>query len=126
MSIKVAVYGSLRQGHGNHKLMIFSESLGTHTFTDNFVMISLGGFPGIIPSRDKHDIVVEVYNIDNDTLLALDQLEGEPNFYKRQQITGQGEELEGAWIYILQRNYQEEGGQECVTSGDWSRYRGFE
>lgn len=111
--ILVAVYGSLREGLGNHRLLASSEKVGTYRVKLPYYMISLGGFPGLIPCDDTNWITVEVYEVTEDTFANLDRLEGYPNFYDRVQVTV-GEHT--PWIYHLPSDY---GTGPVVESGDW-------
>lgn len=117
---KVAVYGTLRKGFGNHVLLLNSEFIGQETLSVPYVMHSLGGFPGLVPSDNNHDIVFEIYNVDDKTLRSLDMLEGysgdeEWDFYSRTTIdTSVGKAL----VYYLKEN---DG--EIIESGDWYLYK---
>ena len=57
---KIAVYGTLKMGFGNHRLIQNCRYLGEDTLK-NFDMYSLGGFPGVI--HGKGEIKVEVYEL---------------------------------------------------------------
>ena len=83
----VAVYGSLREGYGNHRLLINSQKYGGTFLTDElFDLYSFGGFPAITLNGSKN-IVVELYKIDNElTAKRLDMLEGYPDFYNKKTI----------------------------------------
>lgn len=113
----VAVYGSLRQGMGNHRLLQDGEAafLGTERVS-GFQMYSMGGFPFITPAEGE--IRIELYKVDRDTMLRLDRLEGYPSFYDRKLIqTSKGQ----AWIYfIVGKNLSN---YEPVASGDWVLFR---
>lgn len=98
--MKVAVYGTLREGEGNHRVMNVArgELVGT-TRLSGYVMHSLhGGFPGV--KRGEGTVVVEVYELPD--VRALDYLEGynekhpENGLYDRH-ITNT--EFGDAWIY---------------------------
>lgn len=98
--MKVAVYGTLRRGFGNNRLLHDSDYLGTEELT-GFEMYSLGAFPAVKAGNGK--IEVEVYEIQDRTLQALDILEGyngrySPfNMYNRDKVlTKHGE----AFIYV--------------------------
>lgn len=113
----VAVYGTLRQGFGNHRLLKHgcAELMGRFRVKLPFYMESLGGFPGLIPSGDRHNITVEVYQVDKETMNSLDILEGYPRFYDKKRV--QVEDYD-AWIYFL----PEPLGRTVVQSGDWLDY----
>lgn len=116
----VAVYGSLRQGLGNSYLLKDSEHLLTAREDVNFHMISLGGYPALIKDEVKHSIVFEVYAVSRAEFQRLDQLEGYPNFYSREQVNVGGHT---AWVYCMReaRGWFEQGDPE-VTSGDWVKH----
>ena len=115
----VAVYGSLRKGLGNHRLLSTSESLGTHVVNIPFKMVSLGGFPALVPQDDSHEITVELYTSDDpDVYSSLDMLEGYPSFYNRKKIAVDGKP---AWVYFIE-SHEYVRGRDVVESGDWSNF----
>jgi|TARA_B110000503_G_scaffold142414_1_gene239140 gamma-glutamylcyclotransferase (GGCT)/AIG2-like uncharacterized protein YtfP len=121
MNTKVAVYGSLRKGFGNHVLLSQSELIGTTQTPKEFRMFSLGAFPGV--GTGTSSIKVEVYRVNEETLARLDRLEGyhgptSRNFYEREVVMT---EFGQALMYTL-RDERYKGHDE-VTSGDWVEYR---
>ena len=97
---KVFVYGTLKMGFGNHRLLENSELLGEETTDPRYTMVSLGGFPGVLKGGNTK-IHGEVYAVNELTMKHLDRLEGYPNFYNRKTIeTKYGD----AWIYYLPRD----------------------
>ena len=114
MSELVAVYGSLREGFGNHSLLGDSQLKSEEVLEGEYTMLHLGGFPGVV-LEGTTPITVEVYEIDEDTFSRLDMLEGYPSFYNRKQV----ETRAGmAWIYYLHCN--DEWTNTFVPSGDWA------
>ena len=112
----VAVYGSLRHGLGNHRLLQGAEFKGLDTTQPEWTMYSLGGFPGLMQEGET-PITIEVYEVDVDTFARLDGLEGYPRFYNRVEIdTIYGK----AWIYFLQDNSYRD--HSIVQSGDWKSF----
>lgn len=111
----VAVYGSLRKGLGNHRVISQDsthELLSTERI-GGWEMYSYGGFPYI--SQGEGEITIEVYKVDDKTLVPLDRLEGYPSFYNRMQVeTSQGL----AWIYYINQG----SNNRPVLSGDWVRH----
>jgi gamma-glutamylcyclotransferase (GGCT)/AIG2-like uncharacterized protein YtfP len=119
----VFVYGTLRKGFGNHRLL---ENPGVRylgkDYLTGFRMVSCGGFPAIFPvgpvQSDSDDIIMgELYEVDDDTMYNLDRLEGVPFHYQRVKATT----VNGtdAWVYV-----QDEGGSRTpVPSGDWMTTR---
>ena len=127
MSELVAVYGSLRKGLGNHRVLGDSKLVSTG-IVQGFGMYSMGGFPALTTLANKTDVVVEVYEVDNDTMRRLDRLEGYPHFYNRVPVPihlNEGEDgVESyltAWIYFIDDKFPE---KSFVESGDWVEYYG--
>jgi len=115
---KIAVYGSLRQGLHNHYLIEDSKLLGIFITPQIFSLYTLGGFPGL-KTDGKTAVVMEVYEVDDQTARRVDQLEGyNPNsknnsFYDKIIIdTPYGE----AGVYIYVSDISE---NRLVKSGDW-------
>ncbi len=115
----VAVYGSLRQGFGNHRLLEGQTFLNKTRTTERFSMFSLGGFPYVdldLPNP-LSQIVVETYQVTPECLKRLDILEGYPRFYNRTEVTL--EDGNTAWIYHI-RNYNP---KIPIPSGDWAEFK---
>lgn len=119
MTHTVAVYGSLRQGLGNHRLLESSELIGTYGVLLPYTMLDLGSFPGIVHNKWKNNpLTVELYEVDDDVMEDLDFLEGYPSFYNREQVMIEDKQ---ALIYFLanRSNYVRTA---TVASGDWKAY----
>lgn len=109
MTHKVFVYGSLKTGFGNNRLLENSDYLGAATIHGPYLMVSFVAFPGII----KHvwpegTILGELWEVDDRTLASLDLLESNGQFYLREKIpvtvwgNAKGEKAEEeAWVYFL-------------------------
>ena len=98
--LRIVVYGSLREGMGNHPLLSMNKAkkLSTEIVSIPFEMIDLGGFPGLVKSKKVNQIVAEVYGVDDNTYKRVEQLEGYPSFYDKHSLeTTQG----SAEIYVL-------------------------
>ena len=54
----IAVYGSLRQNHGNWRYILNCDLIKTEIVEIPFRMISLGSFPGLIPSNELNKITI--------------------------------------------------------------------
>lgn len=84
----VFVYGSLKRGFRNHRVISGGEFAGVATTVARFNMLDVrGAYPALVTDlidRTKAgQILGELYNVDDDTLAALDKLEGYPDFYTR-------------------------------------------
>jgi gamma-glutamylaminecyclotransferase len=116
--MKVFVYGTLRQGEGNHRLLARARCVGQARTRPEFSFHSLGGFTGMI-AGGQQEVLGEVYEVDQYTLDRLDRLEGHPRFYRRTAITlADGTQVD---TYLLPRAHY--GGHPVIASGDWRTYR---
>ena len=116
----VAVYGSLRKGLGNHRLLEDAEYLGEFVSEPVFNLYSLGGFPGLKEGGNT-PVVMEVYEVTPIEANRIDQLEGytpgrEATFYDKIPIdTPFGE----ASVYTYVRDIPED---RLLESGDWKQH----
>lgn len=116
----IAVYGTLRKGGGNHRLIQNAEYLGSFSTEPVYTMKSLGGFPGLKEGGNT-SIVMEVYAVNDQEAAAVDRLEGyregEENwFYDKKPIdTPFGEA--SFYLYVPERETLEN-----VESGDWMQF----
>lgn len=114
----VFVYGTLRRGEPNYRLLEGSMCLGIVKTEPRFNLIDLQHFPGLIPGGNT-SVTGELFTVDNATLHRLDRLEGHPTFYRREKILLQdGRE-------VLTYIYQRSSGRPIrkIASGDWIKYR---
>lgn len=113
----VAVYGSLRSGLGNHRVLGDSPYIDTVRI-HGFDMYSYGSYPYVTTSDGE--ITVELYRVpDGDIAYGLDCLEGFPQFYDRKLVpTPHGQ----AWIYFIDNENNEHFPH--VKHGDWKKYLG--
>lgn len=100
-NLLICVYGSLRRGMGNSRLLETSELLSTETIRDNFRMVDIGSYPGLIESEEENEIVIEIYEVTPEVYRRIEQLESYPHYYDRRDVhTSLGE----VGIYFLPRN----------------------
>lgn len=120
----IAVYGSLRQGMGNHGLISHAKLLETRQVNLPYKMISLGGFPGLILDTKENEITIELYEVDQPTYQRVERLEGYPSFYDKYSFT-LPEYESNIEIYILNEKdgYYTRKGEEITHIPDWVKYR---
>lgn len=118
----VAVYGSLRKTMVNYQYYLSgSEYKGTFSTEPEYTLHSLQWYPGL-KLNGNTSIVMEVYEIDEDTLKSLNQLEGyypgeKSTFYDRIEIdTPWGK----AFTYIYVNELSKDS---IIDSGDWVAYK---
>ena len=121
----VAVYGSLRSGMSNYQYYLSnSEYKGTFTTEPEYTLHSLSYYPGL-KLNGNTSIVMEVYEVDEETLKTLNRLEGyypgeKSTFYDRIEIdTPWGK----AFTYIYVNELSKES---IVESGDWVGFKNKE
>ena len=119
--MKVAVYGSLKCGFHNHRVidMAGGRLVGTGKTKDMYTMRSLGGFPGVFLNEPTSNISVEVYEVED--IRPLDALEGYPHFYDRTlvRIVYDNGEEEYVWMYFLHGNDSYYSTRPVVEDGVW-------
>jgi gamma-glutamylaminecyclotransferase len=114
----VFVYGTLRRGEGNHRLLQGARFVGEACTVPGFALCDLGAFPGLV--RDGAGTVAgELYDVDAATLAALDRLEGVPSFYRRERVELKGVGSTDAYT-LTPRQVR---GCDLIPSGDWKRWR---
>lgn len=92
------VYGTLKQGYGNNRLLRESESVCCN---DDFItppefdMLDIGNLPGLI--LGPYCIKGELWKIDD--LEPFDWLEGHPSFYHREEFSMGS--YEPVWTYLI-------------------------
>ena len=73
--MRLSVYGTLKQGEGNHHFLRNSKLLGEFVTSPNYTMYSMGGFPAVTPEGDT-PITCEVYDVHEKDLPGIYRLEG--------------------------------------------------
>jgi len=121
MKTVVFVYGTLKRGGENHEFLREAEYLGSARTKQPYALY-MGRYPYAIKDEPRHPIFGEVYGITSPILLQLDELEGHPHLYYREQttviMTSDNTEQE-AWIYF----YPQKNGQ-LLDSGEFdARFR---
>lgn len=99
----VSVYGTLKRGFGNNRLMGMSKFIGSGKTYNQYPMI-VSGIPFVLPRKGEgHNVKVEVFMVDKATLEgSLDSLEGHPTTYDRRKtlIELDSGEFITTWLYF--------------------------
>lgn len=93
----VFVYGTLKKGECNNRLLEHSQFISSATIRD-FTAINTPSFPYAIRTREAKMLHGEVYKITPTVLRILDSLEGYPNHYDRGTVDIVGK---SCYIYFL-------------------------
>jgi len=99
----MAVYGTLKYRYSNYySYLAHSEYVGRGETVNKYPLI-IEGLPYLLSKEGKgHNVEVDVFLVDKETLADVDMLEGHPNWYKRKEIdiqlyTG---DIVKSWIYF--------------------------
>jgi gamma-glutamylcyclotransferase (GGCT)/AIG2-like uncharacterized protein YtfP len=117
MTHMVFVYGTLRRGEGNNRLLRDSRYVGDATVSGT--LYSLGGFPGLRLDDAEGPVAGELWMVDDKTLADLDRLEGVAHgFYVRRRARAIGANARAvAWVYEIAEEHIV--GRPVIASGDW-------
>ena len=116
------VYGTLRQSGSNSLLKMFPNSRFVGNAAVCGRLYDLGDYPAILLDSSAAPVAGEVYEIDNDTLTALDEFEASAGYgRKRIEILVHGERTP-CLLYDPEPEMCE--GKELIGSGDWIKYSG--
>ncbi|PAV58404.1 hypothetical protein WR25_23942 isoform A [Diploscapter pachys] len=125
---KVFVYGTLKKGEPNHKTL--SETAGLYKFVSEgttiqkypLIIATKFNIPFLLNDPEKgHRIEGEIYEVDQEKLMTLDDLEAYPTLYDRKvemiELKGRNEHVE-AYVYLLRKWNEKifEGATEMLES----------
>lgn len=103
-NLRVGVYGTLKAGFGNHRLLHGSDFVGAAR-TKSAYPLEVSGLPYLHDCKGEgHQVELEIYDVSPETLTKLDRLEGHPEFYKRRVIPVSMYDWSDsyAWVYFIQ------------------------
>ena len=118
----VAVYGSLRKKQSNYEYHLSNSTYkGTFTTEPEYTMHSLSYYPGL-KLNGNTSIVMEVYEVDEETLKNLNRLEG---YYPKEKSTFYDRiEIDTPWGKAFTYIYVNELSKDSIVeSGDWVMYK---
>ena len=117
----VFVYGTLKFGFSNYRLLWNSQCIGRGYTIKKYDMYS-SGIPYVIEDGlEITKIYGEVYLCNENTMRNLDMLEGHPTFYKRKKVDIKivNGKIQSCWIYFYQGDY--EVGMKHITNGIYNQ-----
>ena len=130
--ILVFVYGTLKKGYSNHRLLTTSKFISKATTVNKYLFQDNGSFPYVIDNslsqsqiREelKHNVMGELYEVTEEVLSSLDSLEGyiknsDYSLYDRQVVTVVTEDNKKIKcnMYVSQRFYPS---LKILDSGEW-------
>ena len=113
---RVALYGTLKVGYLNYELHLKNAlPVDRRRVELPFEMYENGEYPMLVPSSGRHSICVELFEVDDDKLRELDELEL-PYGYRRETVLLEEVSLE---VEIYVHAAPAPPGFTRVPSGDW-------
>lgn len=86
--IRLFVYGTLKRGHRLHSHLKGQSYLGEGQTLPEFRLLNCGWYPALVESEDGRSICGEVWQVDNETLKRLDEVEDVGSgLYERREIS---------------------------------------
>jgi gamma-glutamylaminecyclotransferase len=83
----VFVYGTLKRGQRNHRLLQGQEYLGTARTVPRYRLYDQGRYPCLVDAPANGVAVTgEIYSVEESVLQKLDELEGVPTLYDRHPV----------------------------------------
>ncbi|MCL0067851.1 gamma-glutamylcyclotransferase [Peptococcaceae bacterium] len=107
---KVFVYGTLMKNRSNHHLLENQKFIGTAIAEGIALYNVIPHYPGAV-RKPNSKVLGEVYEVDEVTLLKLDELEDNGVLYKRELIPVivlNSKNTLNAWIYLWLREISED------------------
>ena len=120
----IAVYGSLRDGMYNHRLLENegAQLINKEIISVPFKMIPYSSFPALIPDKENHDVLMEIYAVNDNVYRNVEILEGYPTFYDKEAVVDSLGNV--AEVYVirdeserLQKRYE-----NVESICDWEEY----
>lgn len=128
-TVRLAVYGSLRQGMGNHPMLADAKYLGTTTLT-GYKLYSIdksGSYPYVVSDKSKSPLVVEVYEVSAEVFGHIYEMEVNAGYRLQEIATNFDEAVIFVYDTVYENIYNEETGiREApgpIASGDWVKYK---
>jgi gamma-glutamylaminecyclotransferase len=116
------VYGTLMSGFGNNVLLQDEEKIGKAITKEKYIMKG-SGIPYVFKRESQDNILGELYLVKKTSIYSLDRLEGDPDWYCREEIKVicNNEEYT-AWIYFMQENYNNNN-LTIINNGDYHTFK---
>lgn len=85
--MKLFVYGTLKRGFGNNRLLADSLFLGEAITKPTYRLFDCGGFPALSKDiKSGYEVLGEIWDVIGETLELVDILEGVPFLFRRMKI----------------------------------------
>ena len=119
--MKLFVYGTLKKGGGNHRLLEGSKFVCNYELK-NHILFDIGfGFPYMYKGSTMESVLGEVYEVNKKTIKVIDRLEGHPVHYKRHLINFR-DEVDEMYCYLTTYNFIPPN-SKTIKSGYWPTHK---
>jgi gamma-glutamylcyclotransferase (GGCT)/AIG2-like uncharacterized protein YtfP len=116
----VFVYGTLRRGGVRAMSERFPSSEFIGTAQIRGTLYDLGAFPGLLLNETNSLVLGEVYEVDDETLNRLDDIEASSYYIRKQVEVSLGTDRTTCWIYVYDPQFYSP--RTVIASGNWIEY----
>jgi gamma-glutamylcyclotransferase (GGCT)/AIG2-like uncharacterized protein YtfP len=116
----VFVYGTLRRGGIRAMPSIFPDATFIDDAKVNGRLYDFGEYPGLLLDESNSPVVGEVYEVDDETLGKLDEIEAESHYLRKQFELSFDEDRRACWVYVFDPEFYSP--VVLIESGDWIEY----
>ena len=113
----IFVYGKLRKGGALPMDENFPGAVFVGNATVNGRLYDLGQFPGLVINGLETKVRGAVYEIDDETLENLDEIEASAEYYRHEREAMVGAQKVICWIYLPDPKKCTD--DKLIASGDW-------
>lgn len=120
----VFVYGTLRRGGARAMPAVFPGAKFVGAASVRGGLYDLGAHPALLLGGSDSPVVGEVYEVDDEILDRMDDIEASDR-YRRRQVEVSPDTGGGAcWVYVPEQNPELYSRHALITSGDWIEHAG--
>jgi gamma-glutamylcyclotransferase (GGCT)/AIG2-like uncharacterized protein YtfP len=94
------VYGTLKRGQRNHRLLADQRFVGPAVSAPGFRLYDLGPYPGLVRDPAGGPVRGELFAVSECGLDELDDFEGVPDLFDRQQLLLADGSTAWAYLYV--------------------------
>lgn len=116
----VFVYGTLRRGGVRAMPEIFPGSKFVGEAKVSGRLYDLGAYPGLVSDASGSPVAGEVYEVDDETLSKLDEIEASSYYVRKRVEVSVVDDRVTCWVY--EPNPELYSLHTLITSGDWIAY----